>query len=286
MQAKYLNILADHCKKNFEGMTNTKVVNVIVKKDERPNEIYAIAKIVPYEDMDKKIHGNFILGFTDEHMALLVASSIATHAGLPPVTEMGETASDILGEFINTIMGHAISEWDKSGFRVRFSPPLSMELSPIKEKKMGETDARMIILQLEVEHIVFRVTSAEIKENKLQGRRILVVDDSHMIRGILSKLLTENQVIVETAGDGQEAIEKHQAFHPDLTIMDINMPKLDGLEAIVQIQALDPKAKYVILSSSSRDDEVVTAKMLQVCSYIIKPFKPADFLSVIAKALG
>ena len=181
MMTKYLSILADHCKKNFEEMTKTKVLKVIIKKDERPNEIYAIAKVLPYGDMNKNIQGNFILGFTDEHMALLVASSIATNAGLPAVTEMGEVASDILGEFINIIMGNAITEWDKLGFRVRFSPPMSLEFSPIKEKKLSDTEAHIIILQLEVDHIAFRVTSATMKSNKIQGKRIMVVDDSHMI---------------------------------------------------------------------------------------------------------
>jgi len=284
MLTKYLNILAEHCKRNFQEMTKTEVVSVTVKKDERPNEIYAIAKVVPYEDMDKRMEGRFILGFTDDAMAVLVASSIATNMGLPPVTEMGEVASDILGEFINIIMGNTISEWDKLGFRVKFGPPVSLEYSPIKEKKLCDTEAHMIILSLDVDHVVFRVTSTKLTKNKLKGKRILVVDDSHMIRGILKKVLTENEALVETAEDGSVAVEKHRSFKPDLTIMDINMPKIDGLEAIVQIQATDAKAKFVILSSSSRDDEVVTAKMLKVCSYVSKPFKAQEFLSVIAKA--
>ena len=72
-------------------MTKTEVVGVTVKKDERPHEIYAIAKAVSYQNIDNLVEGRFILGFTDKAMAVLVASSISTSAGLPPVTEMGES---------------------------------------------------------------------------------------------------------------------------------------------------------------------------------------------------
>jgi CheY-like chemotaxis protein len=284
MLEKYLNILAENCKKNFQEMTKTEVVGVTVKKDERPNEIYAIAKAVSYQNIDNQVEGRFILGFTDEAMAVLVASSISTSAGLPPVTEMGEVASDILGEFINIIMGNTITEWDNLGFRVRFGPPTSLEYGPIKEKLMCDTEVHMIILSLVVGHVVFRVTETSMRKNKLNDKRILIVDDSHMIRGILRQVLTENGAVVETAEDGSVAVEKYQSFHPDLTIMDIKMPTLDGLEAIVQIQTVAPKAKFVILSSSARNDEVITAKMLKVCAYVIKPFKAKEFLSIITKA--
>ena len=67
-------------------------------------------------------------------------------------------------------------------------------------------------------------------------------------------------------------------------IMDIKMPTLDGLEAIVQIQTAAPKTKFVILSSSARNDEVVTAKILKVCAYVINPYKAKEFLTIITKA--
>jgi hypothetical protein len=62
------------------------------------------------------------------------------------------------------------------------------------------------------------------------------------------------------------------------------MLTLDGLEAIVQIQTVAPKARFVILSSSARNDEVVTVKMLKVCASVINPCKAKEFLSIITKA--
>jgi CheY-like chemotaxis protein len=285
MISQYLTILAKWCKTIFCEMTKTEVIDVKIKRDERPKEIYALAKIIPYEDMDKKLKGSFILGFTDESMAILVASAIAENLELPPITQMGDVASDILNEFTNIIVGRTISEWDTLGFKVKFSPPVSMNYSNIPEKVCGEAEAYMIILQLEVDYVVFRVTFNKIKENKLLNKRILVVDDSSVIRGILAKAIKQRKAEVEVADDGLAAIEKYQAFRPDLTIMDINMPRMGGLDSIVKIREFDPKAKFVILSSSSRKDEIITAKTLNVTSYVIKPLKMDEFLDIIVNAV-
>lgn len=71
------------------------------------------------------------------------------------------------------------------------------------------------------------------------------------------------EAIVKEANDGEEAVKAHKMFNPDLTLMDINMPKLNGLEAIAQIKNFHPDSKFIILSSSSRKEEIVTAKTLK-----------------------
>jgi len=286
MFEKYVSILANNCKKIFEEMTQIEVLKVTVRKDERPNEIYAIAKILPYQDMDKKFRGTFNLGFTDKEMAVVVASSISTNMGLSPVDEMGNMASDILGEFINTIMGNTITEWDKLGFRVKFSPPGLLENSPIKEKRLLDTKAFVIILQLEIECIVFQLTVTQSSINKLAGKRLLVVDDSIVIRNILRKHLIDYDADVDFAENGLMAVVKFKTFRPDLTIMDINMPQMDGLEAVLRIRSIDSNAKFIILSSSSRLDEKMTAKTLNIGAYLIKPFNAETFLAAVNKVLN
>jgi CheY-like chemotaxis protein len=285
MITQYLNILAECCKKIFKEMTQTEVIGVKIKPDERPKEIYALAKIIHYEDINKKLEGSFILGFPDESMAILVASAIAENLDLPPVSQMGEEASDILKEFINIIVGHTISAWDKLGLRVKFNSPTSLNYSNIKEKSLAGTDAYIIILELEVDYIAFRVTFNKIKENKLLNKRILVVDDSRLVRGILAKAINQEGANVEFAEDGFEALEKYRTFRPDLTIMDINMPKMGGLDSIVKIREHDPNAKFIMLTSSSRKDEIITAQTLNVISYIVKPFKIDKFLDIVIKAV-
>ena len=282
----YLNILADNCKRVFMEMTHTEVVSVKIKKEERPKEIYAIASITPYEDMDKKVNGNFILGFNEKAMAILVTQSIAHTMGMPPVNDLGDDAFDILNEFMNTIVGNAISEWDEFGFRVKFRPPTSVEYYDVPAHLSNEVEKYVIILQLDINYIAFRVTFSEVSVNKLKDKRILVVDDSRMVRGILERALKQREVQVELAENGQDAIEKFKTFKPDLTVMDINMPVMGGLDAIIQIRSFAPTAKFVILSSSSRKDEVVTAQTLDVSSYVTKPFKAEELFDALIKALA
>lgn len=281
----YLNILADNCKKVFSEMTQTEVVSVKIKKEERPKEIYAIASITPYEDIDKKVNGNFILGFNEKSMAILVTQSIAHTMGIPPIANLGDDALDILNEFMNTIVGNAISEWDEFGFRVKFRPPTSVEYYDVPAQLSNEVEKFVIILQLDINYIAFRVTFSETTVNKLKNRRVLVVDDSRMVRGILEKALKQHDIVVELAENGEEAIDKYKIFKPEVTVMDINMPVLNGLDAIIQIKGFAPDAKFIILSSSSRKDEVVTAQTLEVCSYVTKPFKAEELFDALHKAL-
>ena len=90
--------------------------------------------------------------------------------------------------------------------------------------------------------------------------------------------------MVEQAKDGIDAVEKHRIFRPDLTVMDLIMPQLGGLDAIMQIKESDPEAKFIVLTSTSRKDEVVTAKTLDVLSYVIKPIDGEEFLKRVRAA--
>lgn len=284
MEAKYLAVLADCCKRVFKEMTKTEVMNVKIKRDERVQETYAVAQIVPFEDFQKKVTGSFLLGLSEEPMAILVASAIAENLGLPPISIFDDKAKDILNELMNTIVGHTITGWDKLGFRVKFQPPTSVQHANILEKAYASDEAYIIILDLPVGHVVFKVTCAH-DDKRLQGRRILVVDDSAVIREIISRALKEAGFAMEQAEDGRVAMEKHKTFRPHLTIMDLSMPNMGGMEAMAAIRESDPQARFIVLTTSARRDEVDTAETLNVVSYVIKPVQMKDFLPVIKKAL-
>ena len=267
-------------------MANIDIANVKTSKDEELKTTYSIAHSIQYEGFDDKVKGDFILGFVDESTAISLASKIAENSGLESLKQFDETASDIINEFLNTVVGHAISEWDKKGLNVRFNPPVSVKNKSINISDAPRTEAYLIVLEFsesvtihnnEYNNLTITVTFTKTMENKLLGKLILVVDDSRMMRNIVTKILKKSGFKVEQAKDGQEAIEKHKTFNPDLTIMDLVMPKMGGLDAIIEIQELDPEAKFVVLTSSSRKDEVVTAKTLNVLSYILKPLRIEDF---------
>jgi len=266
-------------------MAQTEVLKVSIKKDERPNNIYAIAQVISYEELYNKFSGTFSMGFTDKSMATFVASAISTSMGFGQVTHLGQESLAIIGEFVHTIMGYAITSWDKMGVRIKLGQPIALENSTIHERIRANVDAFVIILQLKVDSIAFRLTVVKDPINKIKGKRVLVVDDSQLIRNILRKQLLELDAEVELAEDGAMAIEKFQSFQPDITVMDIDVPKFDGSEAVLRLRAINQNAKIIMLSSSSRPDEVVTADTLNINTYIVKPFNAEQFIDAINKLI-
>lgn len=289
MFTEYINILGECSKDILIKMANIDIGSVKIRKVERTKETYSIAHAIQYDDFDEKLKGDFIIGF-DETVAISLASAIAENLGLTCIKQFDETASDIINEFLNTVVGRTISEWDKKGLNVRFSPPVSLTNRNINISDALHNEAYLIIPEYSSKvmpidkkngYMTIMVTFTKTMENELSGKRILVVDDSAVMRGIVAKTLMQSGFKVEQAKDGQEAIEKYEIFKPDLTIMDLVMPKMGGLDAIIEIRESAPEAKFVMFTSSSKKDEVVAAKTLNVLSYIIKPLNIENFLAKI-----
>ena len=119
------------------------------------------------------------------------------------------------------------------------------------------------------------------------GLRILIVDDALFMRTILRGILEEEgwQVVGE-AGDGAEAVTKYFELHPDITTMDIVMPKKSGIEALAEITLLDSSAKVVMCTAMGQESLVDEAKSAGARGYIIKPFDPQRVKGVIKKVAG
>jgi two-component system chemotaxis response regulator CheY len=118
------------------------------------------------------------------------------------------------------------------------------------------------------------------------GAKILIADDLSFMRMIQKEILTERgYTIVGEATDGREAVEKFKALRPDLVLLDITMPNMNGLEAMRQIFALEPKARVIMCSALGQQNLIVEAIKAGVKDFIVKPFKPERILSAIEKAL-
>jgi len=107
---------------------------------------------------------------------------------------------------------------------------------------------------------------------------ILVVDDDPHIREVLSFALGKAGMDTREAGDGEAAIEAAERFNPDLVILDINMPRMDGLEVCRRLRAA---GELPILFLSSRDDEIdrVVGLELGADDYVVKPFSPREVVA-------
>lgn len=114
--------------------------------------------------------------------------------------------------------------------------------------------------------------------------RVLVVDDEIEIRRALSRALSAREYIVETAADGMEAIEAASTFHPDLVVLDLNLPKLDGLEVARRIRASSP-VPILVLSVREDESDKVAALDLGADDYLTKPFGIDELLARVRALL-
>jgi two-component system, response regulator PdtaR len=114
--------------------------------------------------------------------------------------------------------------------------------------------------------------------------RILIAEDETIIRLDLRTMLEERGFeVVGEALDGEQAVELAQTVEPDLAIMDVRMPKLDGIEAARTILAERP-IPIVMLTAYGHDELVTRAAEVGVFGYLVKPFREADLMPAIATA--
>ncbi len=117
--------------------------------------------------------------------------------------------------------------------------------------------------------------------------RVLIVDDALFMRTMLRNIFVESGFeVVGEAGNGSEAVERFRQLAPDLTTMDIVMPEKNGIEALKQIVALDPKARVVMCSALGQESLIIEALDAGARDFIVKPFKPAKVVEVAQKVLA
>ena len=117
--------------------------------------------------------------------------------------------------------------------------------------------------------------------------KILLVDDAAFMRMMEKDTLTKNGYSdIHEAADGAEAVDKYDELKPDLVIMDITMPNMDGLEALKTIRAKDPNAVVVMCSAMGQEAMVIDALKSGATDFIVKPFKPDRLMKTVTTLLG
>jgi len=115
---------------------------------------------------------------------------------------------------------------------------------------------------------------------------ILIVDDDPQLRRSFERLLTNEGHSVETAANGETGIEKVRQHVPDLVIMDVRMPGINGLEAFKEMLKIEPRITVVIMTAYGTTDTAIEATKLGAFDYVMKPFDIPDILEVIEKAIN
>lgn len=101
---------------------------------------------------------------------------------------------------------------------------------------------------------------------------VLIVDDSMVMRKSLNSMLTQaGYTVIAEASDGDEAVKLFAQHHPDIVTLDLNMPKMNGLDVLRQVMKTNPDAKFVVISAVEDKETVMEALKLGAKYYILKP---------------
>lgn len=123
---------------------------------------------------------------------------------------------------------------------------------------------------------------------KLEGSdmmKILVVDDAAFMREFISaNLLKAGFEVAGYACDGKEAVEKYVELRPDIVTMDINMPRMDGIQALVEILKIDETAKVIMISDIGQHTKIIEAIKKGALDFIVKPVHPQKLIQSLEKA--
>ena len=113
--------------------------------------------------------------------------------------------------------------------------------------------------------------------------RILTVDDHPLLRAGIAGLISDepDMILVAEAENGRDAIEKFARHRPDVTLMDLQMPDMDGLDALETIRGTDPNARIVMLTTYPGDAQILRALKAGACGYLLKSALRKELLSTI-----
>ena len=132
------------------------------------------------------------------------------------------------------------------------------------------------------------MTESKLKSesSKSNGRKVLVVEDEALIRlDIVETLVDAVYEVVGEAADGEEAVQKALELEPDLCVMDVKMPKMDGITAAEKIMT-ELSCAVVMLTAFSQTELVERARDAGAMAYVVKPFTPAELLPAVEIAFS
>ncbi len=115
--------------------------------------------------------------------------------------------------------------------------------------------------------------------------RVLIVDDAEFLRSRVSKMLTADSYEVLEAGNGAEGFESYKLCAPDVVLLDVTMPEMDGLTALKHIRAYDARARVIMLSALGQETDTLEAIRSGARDFVIKPINRECVLTAIQKIL-
>lgn len=119
------------------------------------------------------------------------------------------------------------------------------------------------------------------------AKTILIVDDAAFMRMMIRDILTKNGYeVIGEAENGAKALEKYKELNPDLVIMDITMPEVDGIQAVKDIKKVDENSKIIMCSAMGQQAMVIESIQAGAKDFIVKPFQPERVIEAVKKVIG
>jgi len=117
--------------------------------------------------------------------------------------------------------------------------------------------------------------------------RVLIVDDAAFMRMTIRKILeADGYTIAGEADNGEDAVKKYKELLPDVVLLDITMPVMNGVDALKEIKKFDEKARVVICSAMGQQAMVAQAIQNGARDFIVKPFEKDRLIAAIKRVLG
>jgi two-component system, NarL family, response regulator len=122
----------------------------------------------------------------------------------------------------------------------------------------------------------------------LARKSVLLVDDHALFRMGVANIINQEKdlLVVAEAGDGAQAISAYEQHRPDVTLLDLRMPVLEGVEAVRQIRLLDPAARVIVLTTYDTDDEISRALKAGAKAYVLKDISADELVNCIRSVLA
>ena len=118
------------------------------------------------------------------------------------------------------------------------------------------------------------------------NRSVLIVDDDSLMREMLKAILrSEEYQVVGEAANGEDAIALCARLNPRLVLLDIHMPKMDGLQVLAAIRQAQPEVKVIMVSADATMDKVAEAVQKGAVGFVIKPFNAARVLDKVGECI-
>ncbi len=116
-------------------------------------------------------------------------------------------------------------------------------------------------------------------------RRVLLIDDDEMLLTLLQELLHKEGYQVLSTADGPQGVEIYKDRRPDIVILDLGLPTMNGLEVLRKIRTFDPQAKVVVITGHATEESAEVALNLGAAKYLRKPVDISSFLKELLSVL-